>query len=58
MKPMILLLSLVAALTLAGCAIPDRNTLETSTETRSRTTVVKDEIPAEGQRKIPVIEQY
>jgi len=50
-----------AILLLTGCAT--RSQLETETTTsssslRSSTRVVKDEIPAEGQRKIPVIEQY
>jgi hypothetical protein len=53
--------SLTVALVLGSCAT--RSQLETETTTpssslRSSTRVVKDEIPAEGQRKIPVIEQY
>lgn len=53
--------TLTMALVLGACAT--RNQFETETTTtssspRSGTRVLKDEIPAEGQRKIPVIEQY
>ncbi len=55
-----LALSLFALLVFTGCET--RNNYETETavpaSSRSSTRVVKDEIPAEGGRKIPVIEQY
>lgn len=56
MKTM-LLLSVVATVLLAGCASYTRNG-EIVTETSSHDTVVRDQIPAEGSRKIPVVQQY
>jgi hypothetical protein len=55
------LIMLPAILLLGSCTT--RGQLETETTTpssslRSSTRVVKDEIPAEGERKIPVVEQY
>lgn len=43
-----------------ACELQNRYETETTvaSPTRSSTRVVKDEIPAEGQRKIPVVEQY
>jgi hypothetical protein len=60
MKIALLTATLMAAFVLGSCTT---NQLETETTTssstpRSSTRVVKDEIPAEGERKIPVIEQY
>ncbi len=51
----ILLLSVVATLLLGGCA---SNKRETEVVVPSHDSVVRDEIPAEGGRKIPVIQQY
>jgi hypothetical protein len=45
----------------AGCAERNRYETETtisSSPAPSSNRVVKDEIPAEGQRKIPVVQQY
>jgi hypothetical protein len=52
----ILLLSLVATLLFGGCA-SNRSETEVVVPPH-KDTVVRDEIPAEGQRKIPVIQQY
>ncbi len=51
---------LAAALLLGGCETQSQYETETSVPAShsSTTRVVKDEIPAEGDRKIPVIEQY
>jgi uncharacterized lipoprotein YajG len=54
---LMMLLSVAATLLLAACASYSRNG-EIVTETPSHDTVVRDEIPAEGSRKIPVIQQY
>lgn len=62
MKPIkVILLStcLITPLVLGACET--RNKYETQTTvpaSRSTTRVVKDEIPAEGGRKIPVIKEY
>ena len=60
LKPAALIL-FPAILLLASCTTGNRFETETTTPSsslRSSTRVVKDEIPVEGQRKIPVIEQY
>lgn len=58
----IVFLAVCLAIPLLFGACDPRNRYETETTvaapTGSRTRVVKDEIPAEGQRKIPVVEQY
>jgi hypothetical protein len=56
MKPL-MLLSIVATLLLGACA-SFIHTDEIVTETPSHDTVVRDQIPAEGSRKIPVVQQY
>ncbi len=59
-KVILLSTCLIAPLVLGACE--SRNRYETETvvpaSTRSTTRVVKDEIPAEGGRKIPVIKEY
>ncbi len=61
-RPKFVLLAtcLLAPLIFGACE--SRNKYETETtvpaSTRSSTRVLKDEIPAEGQRKIPVIKEY
>jgi hypothetical protein len=49
--------SLLAILLLSGCAA-DHPANNENARIQSQTTVTKDQIPAEGQRKIPVTEQY
>jgi hypothetical protein len=52
---------LTMALALEACATGNQLETETTTPSpslRSSTRVVTDEIPAEGERKIPVIQQY
>jgi hypothetical protein len=52
---------LTMALALEACATGNQLETETTTSSpslRSSTRVVTDEIPAEGERKIPVIQQY
>jgi hypothetical protein len=51
----ILLLFVVATLLLGGCAT---NRRETELVVPSHDSVVRDEIPAEGGRKIPVVQEY
>jgi hypothetical protein len=56
-----LLLVIPATLFLTGCLSHGRNETEVyvpDSPQGSRTTVVKDQIPAEGTRKIPVVQQY
>ena len=52
-----LLFPIIVTIFLIGCAshpkAPDENA-----RIQSQTKVTKDQIPAEGQRKIPVTEQY
>lgn len=61
-KIALLIFSPTVALVLGACSTGSRLETETTTSSsssvRSKTRVVKDEIPAEGQRKIPVIEEY
>ncbi|MBA2433736.1 MAG: hypothetical protein M3480_05530 [Verrucomicrobiota bacterium] len=51
---------LIAPLFFGACEPGSRYETETAVpaSTGARTRVLKDEIPAEGQRKIPVIEEY
>ena len=63
MKVTLLCTALAALLSLPGCASGKREieieTPSTTTTTKRGTTqVVKDQIPAEGQRKIPVTQEY
>lgn len=51
------LLSLVATLLLGGCASFSRRN-EVEVQVPPRDSVVRDQVPAEGSRKIPVIQQY
>lgn len=53
-------LCLITSLILSACESVSQYETEATVpaSTRSTTRVVKDEIPAEGQRKIPVVEQY
>ena len=53
----ILLLSVVTTLLLGGCA-SFRHSRETEVEIPSHNTVVRDQVPAESGRKIPVVQQY
>lgn len=62
MRIVILGVTLAAVVSLAGCA---KDEIETETPASTTTTtkrgtiqVVKDQIPAEGQRKIPVTQEY
>ncbi len=58
-KLFLLATCLIAPLVLGACETGNQYETETSVpaSTRSSTRVLKDEIPAEGQRKIPVVEQ-
>ncbi len=60
--PKIVFLAACLTMPLLFGACESQNRYETETTvaapTRSSTRVVKDEIPAEGERKIPVVEQY
>jgi hypothetical protein len=51
---------LLAPVLFGGCETTSRYENESAipATTNSGTRVLKDEIPAEGQRKIPVVEQY
>ena len=53
----LMLLSIVATFLLGACANFSHGG-EIVTETPSHDTVVRDQIPAEGSRKIPVVQQY
>ncbi len=53
----IMLLTLVATCLLTSCASYTRRN-EIAVEVPSHDEVVRDEIPAEGGRKIPVIRKY
>ena len=61
-RPKINLLAacMIVTLLLGACEYQNRYETETAVpaSTGERTRVVKDQIPAEGQRKIPVVEQY
>ena len=52
-----MLLCVAATLLLGACASFTRRG-EIMTEVPSHDTVVRDQIPAEGSRKIPVVRQY
>ena len=63
MKMTLLCAALVTLLSLPGCANRSEVEVETpaattTTTKRGTTQVVKDQIPAEGQRKIPVTQEY
>jgi hypothetical protein len=45
-------------LQLTACVTHNSTPADANAELREKTRVTKDEVPAEGQRKIPVIEQY
>lgn len=60
-KVTLLCAALAASLSLLGCASKNEVEVETPTTTTTKpgtTRVVKDQIPAEGQRKIPVTQDY
>ena len=59
-KTTLLATCLLAPLLFGACDSTSRNESESTVPaaTHSGTRVLKDEIPAEGQRKIPVVEQY
>ena len=59
-KATFLVTCLIAPLFFGACEPGSRYETETNvpSSTGSGTRVLKDEIPAEGQRKIPVVEQY
>ena len=52
-----MLLSVAATLLLGACASFNRKD-EIVTEIPSHDTVVRDQVPAEGSRKFPVVQQY
>ncbi len=55
---LILLLTVGTGLLFSGCA-SSHNSRETEVDIPdSHNTVVRDQIPAEGGRKIPVVQQY
>ena len=53
-----LLPALFAGLFLSSCAFRTREVMVEEPPHRNHDTIVRDQIPAEGGRKIPVVEQY
>ncbi len=53
-----LLPALFGSLLLSSCAFRSREVMVEEPPHRDHNTIVRDQIPAEGGRKIPVVEQY
>ncbi|MDQ3197819.1 MAG: hypothetical protein ABIR38_09155 [Chthoniobacterales bacterium] len=54
----LLLPALFVSLLLPACAFRSREVMVEEPPHRDHDTIVRDQIPAEGGRKIPVVQQY